>query len=108
MDDNLPKCCVDFHINPLDLIFPERLPEDGKEFLDAHDIWDIPLRDLLKDSVMNADGSIEVYHRCDKLGDGGLCRIYANRPKICRDYDCSTRKDCACKGKGKICQHLPL
>lgn len=107
MDDKFPKCCQDFHINVLDLIFPERLDENGKAFLDAHDIWDIPLRDLLKDAVNNGDGTIEVYHRCDKLGDDGLCRIYQTRPEICKSYDCSVRKDCACKGKGRICQNCP-
>ena len=107
MEDKLPKCCGDFHINFLDLIFPERLPAEGKEFLDIHGIWEIPLRDLLKDAVNNGDGTVEVYHRCDMLRDDGLCSIYANRPKICKDYDCSVRKDCACKGKGKVCQNCP-
>jgi Fe-S-cluster containining protein len=102
-----PKCCMDMDIDPLDLIFPERLSPEGKEFIEAHGIFEIPLRDLLSDAENLGNGMLKIRHRCDMLNDDGLCRIYETRPKICRDFDCSTRTDCACKGKGKICQNCP-
>ena len=93
---------MDFNIDPLHLFFPDMLPEDGKAFMKAHGIEDLSLEELTKDSVALPDGNILIRHRCKKLTNKGLCSIYEDRPKICRDFDCSTRSDCACKGRGKI------
>ena len=90
-------------IDPLDLIFPERMTPEGREFVEAHGILEVPLRELLVDAHNMKNGMIKIHHRCDKLGDDGLCTIYENRPQICKSFDCKTRTDCVCKGKG-ICQ----
>jgi Fe-S-cluster containining protein len=97
------KCCKDFDIDPLDLLFPERMTEDGIEFMQAHGALEESIEDLLVGAQVLDNGFIKIQHKCNKLNENGLCSIYANRPKICRDFDCSKRSDCACKGKG-ICQ----
>lgn len=98
----LPKCCTDFEIAPLDLLFPARMSPEGMEFTIEQGFLNVSLEDLLLHSSITEDGKLRIQHRCNQLGDDGLCKIYTKRPKICRDFDCSKRSDCACKGKGII------
>ena len=44
------------------------------------------------------NGSIIIYNKCDKLTDDGLCSIYEDRPQLCRDYDCTRKKECCLDG----------
>jgi Fe-S-cluster containining protein len=99
----ISACCKDFDIDPLDLLFPERMNADGLEFMKVHGVFDETIEDLVGAATILENGFIKIQHKCAKLNDNGLCSIYANRPKICRDFDCNLRKDCDCKGKG-ICQ----
>ncbi|MHA2344803.1 MAG: YkgJ family cysteine cluster protein [Candidatus Hodarchaeales archaeon] len=32
--------------------------------------------------------AITISHRCKQLTDGNMCRIYAKRPQLCREFDC--------------------
>lgn len=100
----LPACCMDFHIDAEHLIFPERMPPEGQEFVRAIGLYDQSLSYLQAAATeqVGADGKKTVYirHRCQHLQDDGKCGIYASRPKICKTYSCSVRSDCACKGRG--------
>lgn len=96
---NLPKCCLDFDIDPIHLIFPERMSTEGVEFILAHGIDKVLLVDLQKDAIDMLNGLVKIYHRCDQLQNDGKCKIYESRPVICRMFDCSSRKDCKCEGK---------
>lgn len=48
------------------------------------------------DALVRANARVKVLHRCEKLSPDGLCTIYANRPAVCRAFDCATRNDCTC------------
>lgn len=98
----MPLCCLGFDTDlyQYDLIFPERMSPDWKEFLDAHGIFDEKLGDLIKGAVDLGGGKVGLPHRCAKLGEDGLCTIYENRPKICRDYVCK-KSDCRFKPCGQ-------
>lgn len=89
------KCCLDIDIDPIYLFFPERLDEAGQEFMRVRGIDDARLADLRNHAIMMSDGKIKISHRCQQLDELGLCRIYAQRPQICRSYDCSTRTGAA-------------
>lgn len=103
----LPACCLDFQIELRQLLFPETLDAAGWEFLQAHGLDRVTLVELQGRSrdlgiATNGERRIEIKHRCAQLQDDGRCGIYATRPQICRDYDCSRRNDCACNGNGFI------
>lgn len=98
----LPACCMDLEIQLIDLLFPERLPAAGLEFVKAHGLDQVPLGQLQLAATDLGNGSVHIKHRCAQLGDDGLCQIYANRPEICRQFDCHQRSDCECKGHGLI------
>lgn len=98
----LPACCMDFDIELLHLLFPDLLPPDGREFVDAHGIWNVKLKDLMAGAVDMGEGVVKIKHRCKQLANDGRCKIYASRPRICRNFDCATRNDCACMGQGLI------
>lgn len=101
----LPACCLDMDIAVFDLMRPDRMSGDGLEFVAAHGITVMGLEDrwgLLKDAVEMGGGIVKIKHRCAQLGDDGRCRIYATRPAICRNFDCMTRHDCACRGQGLV------
>src|SRR5262245_7304340 len=101
----LPACCLDLNIDPLQLLFPDRLDADGLEFVTAHGLTALSLEArvaLLRAGRVLENRNVEIRHRCANLGDDGRCQIYASRPTICRDYDCSKRHDCACGGQGVI------
>lgn len=102
MNTPLPTCCLDMEILLTDLMFPERLPADGKAFVEVHGLGNASLGQLRKDAIDLGNGLVKIFHRCDQLGDDGLCKIYADRPNICRRFDCQTRNDCECKGHGLI------
>lgn len=89
-------------IELIDLIFPEHMPAEGQEFVQAHGLDQVTLGTLRETALYMGDGMVKIYHRCDQLGDDGLCKIYATRPEICRQFDCKTRSDCECKGHGLI------
>jgi Fe-S-cluster containining protein len=102
---NLPACCLDLDIDLMDLLDPERLPAVGREFLDAHGLG--ALTPAERDALIAAGhylgaGVIKLRHRCAQLQDDGRCAVYASRPAICRNFDCSTRHDCACGGAGFV------
>lgn len=102
---NLPACCMDLDIDVMDLIFPNRLPPEGREFVSAHGLeWlTVTERDtLLAAGTYQGKGIIKIKHRCAQLQDDGHCGIYATRPAICRTFDCATRHDCACQGAGAL------
>lgn len=47
------------------------------------------------DKLVTTNATIKVFHVCDKLDiSKNHCTIYAERPNICKDFDCSTRNDC--------------
>jgi Fe-S-cluster containining protein len=88
------KCCMDFDILPLDLLFPTRLSPKGREFVDAHGVLNKPLSVIMQHATELEGGLIKLHHRCDQLDDNGLCTIYDDRPAICREYVCASRKEC--------------
>lgn len=94
---NTSKCCGDLDIDPLDLLFPERMNSDGRAFLDAHGLDFVMLDALRSGAELRPNGQVRIKHRCQHLLDNGRCDIYATRPKICRAFDCSTRVDCECR-----------
>ena len=100
--NNLPSCCLDMDIRLVDLAFLHLLSPDGKEFVDAHGLSEETIDKLFAKAIDMGDGKVKIFHRCAQLLDNGKCAIYEHRPKICRDFDCSTRSDCACMGEGKI------
>jgi len=100
--NNLPACCLDIDINTIDLVFPERMSVEGQEFVMAHGLSDETLTNLFANAIDLGGGKVKIFHRCMQLQDDGSCAIYASRPKICAEFDCSTRTDCACKGTGRI------
>jgi Fe-S-cluster containining protein len=97
---NLPTCCTDLEILLTDLLFPEQMTPQGRYFLSVHGLGNLSLAQLQESSLNLGEGRIRISHRCSKLQDDGLCSIYNSRPQICRDFECSTRSDCACKGSG--------
>lgn len=87
-------CCKDIAIKPLHLIMPHLMSEDGRAFVEAHGINDTVLLDLQEDATLLDDGQVLIKHVCQHLGGDNRCDIYATRPKLCRDFECSTRFDC--------------
>ncbi len=96
----LPMCCCDFEIDPLDLLLPARLSPDAYRFIIAHGVETEMLLNLQEAAQLMENGKVRISHRCAQLTDSGECRIYDRRPQICRDFDCASRVDCACGGKG--------
>jgi Fe-S-cluster containining protein len=92
---------MDMDIALIDLVFPERMSDDGREFCEVHGINNETIESLFLNAIDLNNGFVKIFHRCNKLQDDGQCSIYLTRPKICRDFDCSKRTDCACKGTGK-------
>lgn len=104
----LPTCCTDFELEPVQLIFPERTGDDWQEFITAHGISTAKFGELIKGALDMGNGKVRLYHRCQQLQDDGRCAIYETRPQICRDFDCSRRSDCQCKGSGRGWQPIVL
>lgn len=76
-----------YKMNLLGLMRPDLyLNEEGQEFYVSH-----------LESLVRSNAVVKVNHPCQHLTDKGKCDIYADRPQVCRDFDCSTRTDCACK-----------
>lgn len=86
------KCCTDMDIDLLDLLFPSRMSADGQEFVLAHGLEDARLADLQTGAILMTNGKVKIQHRCQQLDETGLCRIYENRPVICRNYVCANRR----------------
>lgn len=84
----LPLCCQEFDIDLYDLVFPDHLPKEGREFVKIQEIYKKPLGELIRGAIDMGNGKVKIFHRCPKLGDDGLCTIYATRPQICRAYVC--------------------
>jgi Fe-S-cluster containining protein len=99
---SLPTCCTDIDLDPFDLAFPKSISRDGREFFEAHGLYDLTVRELFKNAVNMRNGNIKIRHRCNQLQDDGRCKIYEARPLVCRQFNCRTRKDCACHGMGII------
>jgi Fe-S-cluster containining protein len=89
-DKPMSLCCLGFDsdLYQYDLIFPNRMSPDWREFIEAHGIYREKLGDLIKGAIDVGGGRVYLSHRCSKLGKDGRCTIYKNRPKICRDYVC--------------------
>ena len=102
----LPMCCQDLDIDPILLFFPEKMDEDGREFVEAHGLDGATWRQLRKGAMDMGNGKVKLKHRCQQLLDNGRCGIYETRPKMCRDFECRTRSDCACHGSGKPWQPI--
>lgn len=98
----LPRCCTDFEIDPIDLLFPQRMGPEGRAFVEAHGVDKLTLpqiRKMLEGAPRNDKGWFRVEHRCNQLNDDGTCKIYETRPQICRTFSCATRSDCTfCRG----------
>lgn len=99
---HLPACCTDMDIALEHLIFPERMSEEGQEFVEVHGLDTKQLKTLRKNAIDMGNGIVKIKHRCSKLLDSGQCSIYNQRPTICRTFDCGTREDCACDGSGCV------
>jgi Fe-S-cluster containining protein len=97
----LPACCTDFDIDPLDLLFPERMGRVGLEFCRLHGLDAVPIEKLVQDARILENGWVKIKHRCVQLTDAGQCKIYDKRPQVCKDFDCAKRTDCKCNGTGK-------
>ena len=105
--NELPACCMDLELELRQLLFPDTLDADGREFVAAHGLDLVPLYELRGRVVdlgpgANGERRVRLRHRCAQLTDAGLCGIYERRPAICRNFDCGTRSDCACQGSGFI------
>lgn len=98
----MPICCLGFDTDlyQYDLIFPERMSPSWKEFLEAHDIYNETLGDLVKGAIDVGNGKVYISHKCPKLLEDGRCSIYENRPQVCRQYVCG-KPDCQFKD---LCQ----
>jgi len=97
-----PTCCCGLDIEYKDLIFPDGMSLDGQEFSKVHGLGNVILAELQANAMDMGNGMVKIFHRCKQLTDDGLCKIYDNRPKICKNFDCSTRSDCICKGQGHV------
>ena len=98
--NGLPRCCCDFEIEPMLLLFPDRLDEAGREYMQSIGVNSITLETLRRGAVDMGNGKVRIQHRCAMLHNDGRCLIYPDRPRICQDFDCATRTDCVCGGKG--------
>lgn len=98
----LPKCCTDINFIYPKLLFPEYQSEEEKDFLEVHGVNNMTLKELRAGATDVSAMVVNIKHRCNQLGDNGLCKIYENRPQICRSFQCHVREDCACNGTGKI------
>lgn len=98
--DQLPQCCTDLDISFTDLLFPENMSPEGKEFVRAHELPAATLRQLQRDATLLPNGLVKIKHRCAQLRDDGKCAIYDTRPVICREFNCALRSDCGCNGNG--------
>jgi len=99
-----PKCCLSLDISFQDLIFPDKLDARGKEFIDARDLGNKKLGDLVKGAVDIGNNMVKLQHRCPKLDERGACSIYENRPAICRDWVCEDKACGFCDGFGELRQ----
>ena len=59
---------------------------------------------LMHDNVIvykdeDGDWNVEFQTRCKALGEDGLCKIYKERPKVCRDHK---QDECDKYGKGEF------
>lgn len=82
------RCCEELQIRLEDLIFPERMPIDGRAFCEAHGLWTAPLGQLQVRAVDLGKQMVKLQHRCHQLAADGRCRIYDTRPTICREFRC--------------------
>lgn len=82
------KCCEDLDIRFEDLIFPGRMPVAGQEFCMVHGLSAERLFNLRHGAVDIGNGMVKIRHRCEQLTIDGLCRIYEDRPTICREFHC--------------------
>lgn len=87
-------CCQDLDIRLEDLFFPERMSEDGRDFVKVHGLEFEELGALREGAQVMPSGLVRIRHRCDQLTDDGRCRIYDARPQICRSFDCATKNEC--------------
>jgi Fe-S-cluster containining protein len=92
---NGAACCRDMDIDPMHLLFPERMSPDGQAFLAAHGLDTFSLAALRDGAEDRGNGLVRITHRCQHLTADLRCDIYATRPAICRAFDCTTRVDCA-------------
>ncbi len=86
------KCCQDFDIEPMHLLFPEMfLTEDAQYFMKAWNLERLTLEELRESIEVLTFNKVKVRVPCDKLTPEGLCSIYEQRPQLCREYRCETR-----------------
>jgi Fe-S-cluster containining protein/glycosyltransferase involved in cell wall biosynthesis len=94
-----PKCCLELDIDPMDLIFPERVSERGREFMNAMDVSQCKIGDLIDGALDLKNGQVKLRHRCSKLNADGSCSIYDNRPVVCREWTCNGKECGFCSTK---------
>jgi len=85
-------CCLDMDIDPVHLVLPWKMDLNGQKFVQAHGLSEAKLVDLQTGAVLMDNGQVKIFHRCQHLDEVGLCRIYPDRPDICRDYQCGDDK----------------
>ena len=85
-------------IDPIHLLFPEQMPPDGQDFIRAHGMDTTTLKELQTGAVLLPGGQVKIHHVCQQLDEMGLCRIYADRPVICRNCVCNDEKCPPVKG----------
>jgi len=101
-DRPLPRCCTDMDILLEHLIFPDRMPAEGQEFVEATGLDEKTLAELRVGATDEGNGFVKLQHVCKQLLANGDCGIYETRPAICRKFNCATRDDCACGGEGRM------
>ncbi len=73
IDKALPKCCTELEIDLLDLFFPAQMPSDRRKFVEAHGVYDLPLKELLKNPKYLGNGRIIIYYRSKQIRPDGKC-----------------------------------
>lgn len=104
------ECCRIIYVNTE----PDRLKKKGKyinirALVSKDDAWYYKLHGVKyahgllrfpKEHLINIDGTIVHYRKCDYLQDDLKCKGYPdNRPKLCKDF---TEKDFTVNGKAQM------
>ncbi len=86
--DKVTSKRLDVRCSSTDLLDCRRAPDRAK---DASDIlWYLYHPNVYIYVDGSEDWSVHFESRCDNLGDDLLCRIYEQRPHICRGFDSET------------------
>jgi hypothetical protein len=75
----LPKCCTELDIKLMDLFFPSRMTPERRKFVEAHGIYDLPLREVIKNDAYLGEGKVKLFYQSRQLGEDGKCKICEER-----------------------------